>query len=97
MSTPKVSTSKHQPTTVTAVTRRPTTHIEAAANRHVAQRIRQRRTEAGLTQEALAHNAGVHRTMIGRLERHEVNMTLGTVALIADALDTTISDLVEGV
>lgn len=77
--------------------RRTPNQLEERANAHVAERIRNRRHELDVTQEALAHEAGVHRTFIGRIERHEVNMTLGTLALLADALDTTVAHLVEGI
>lgn len=76
--------------------RRTPTQLEQAANQHVANRIRTRRHHLGISQEALAHTAGVHRTFIGRIERGQINMTLGTIALIAKALNTTITDLIDG-
>ena len=49
-------------------------------------KIRAARTEAGYSQEAFALRVGIFRTAMGRLERGEVNPSLGTLLLIADAL-----------
>lgn len=56
--------------------------------------IRARREAAGLSQEALADAANLHRTYISMLERGERTPSLGTVLLLARALNTTMTLLV---
>ena len=52
----------------------------------VAENIRLRRQSARLSQEALADKCGLHRTYIGAIERGERNVTVNTLARIAEAL-----------
>lgn len=59
----------------------------------IADNIYQRRQEIGLSQEALADNCGLHRTYIGAIERGERNLTVNTLARIAEALGCTAADL----
>lgn len=40
-----------------------------------------------LSQEALAHNAGIDRSHMGRIERGERNLTLLNLIRVAEALD----------
>lgn len=56
-------------------------------------RVREIRIQKGLSQEQLAHNANVHRTYIGMIERAEKNITLLNIEKIAGALDVEISKL----
>ena len=49
--------------------------------------VRLRRLELGLSQEALAERAGVHRTYVGMLERSEKNCTIYNIERIALALN----------
>ena len=56
--------------------------------------IRQRRQALDLSQEALAHGAGLHRNVIGRLERGIYNPTVVTLLSIAAEFDSSLSDLV---
>lgn len=56
-------------------------------------RIREKRTEQGLSQEELAVKAGVHRTYIGMIERAEKNITLENIEKLANALKIPISKL----
>ncbi|HEV3162801.1 MAG TPA: helix-turn-helix transcriptional regulator [Isosphaeraceae bacterium] len=56
--------------------------------------IRKRRRAAGLSQEALAANAGLHRTYVGMLERGERTPTIIAVKQLADALGVTMVDLI---
>ena len=56
--------------------------------------IRAKREAAGLSQEALADAANLHRTYISMLERGERTPSLGTVLLLARALKTTMTALV---
>jgi transcriptional regulator with XRE-family HTH domain len=51
-----------------------------------AENVRRRRLELGLSQEALAERAGVHRTYIGMLERSEKNATIYNIWRCANAL-----------
>lgn len=55
--------------------------------------VRRLRTERGLSQEALAEAAGVHRTYIGMLERGEKNVTIYNIERIARALAISPSHL----
>lgn len=55
--------------------------------------VRRIRLNAGLSQEALAELAGVHRTYIGMLERGEKNVTIYNIERIADALAVDACDL----
>ena len=52
-----------------------------------AENVRCKRLELGLSQEALAERAGVHRTYVGMLERSEKNCTIYNIARIAQALN----------
>lgn len=56
-------------------------------------RVREERLKQGLSQEALAEKAGVHRTYIGMIERAEKNVTLTNIEKIAKALGVDISSL----
>lgn len=55
--------------------------------------VRVRRTRLGLSQEAFASIAGLHRTYIGSVERGERNISLANIHAIASALQTTPSRL----
>lgn len=57
------------------------------------ERVREIRTQKGLSQEQLAHIANVHRTYIGMIERAEKNITLINIEKIANALQINIKDL----
>ena len=46
-----------------------------------------RRMGQGLSQEALADLAGIHRTYVGSVERGERNIALDNIHAFADALD----------
>jgi len=56
--------------------------------------VRQRRDSLTLSQEALAHGAGLHRNVIGRLERGTYNPTVMTLLAIVGELDISLSELV---
>jgi transcriptional regulator with XRE-family HTH domain len=58
-----------------------------------AARIRQLRTAAGLSQEALAIRAGLHRTHVSLIERGQRSVRLETVQQLATALGVTPADL----
>ena len=55
----------------------------------VARRVRELRTERGLTQEALAQRAGMHRPVIGRVERAKHALQVETLQRIANALEVS--------
>ena len=57
----------------------------------VGQRIRNYRTQKGLSQEKLAELSGCHPTYIGQLERGEKNATLESIERIAAALGISLS------
>lgn len=57
------------------------------------ERVRELRIEKGLSQEQLAHQANVHRTYIGMIERAEKNITLINIQKIANSLDVSINEL----
>jgi transcriptional regulator with XRE-family HTH domain len=56
-------------------------------------RVRLLRTQAGLSQEALADRARIHRTYIGGIERGERNLSLRNIDRIARALRVPVADL----
>ena len=59
----------------------------------IGQRIRNYRTQKGLSQEKLAELAGCHPTYFGQLERGEKNATLERVEKIVSAMDISLSEL----
>ena len=59
----------------------------------IGQRIRNYRTQKGLSQEKLAELAGCHPTYIGQLERGEKNATLESVEKISSAMGISLSEL----
>ena len=56
-------------------------------------RVKVLRKEKGLSQEELAHLAGLHRTYVGMIERAEKNVTLNNIEKIANALEVDIYEL----
>lgn len=57
-------------------------------------RVRQARRAAGLSQEALAHHAGLHRTYVSSVERGERNIALVNIVILAEALNIDAGELV---
>lgn len=55
--------------------------------------VRQVRITMGISQEELAHRAGLHRTYVGMIERAERNITLKNIEKIALALNVPITTL----
>ena len=55
--------------------------------------VRERRTQLGLSQEALAERCGVDRKSISRVETGTFSPSLDRVWRLADGLDLPISDL----
>lgn len=52
-----------------------------------ANNVKKYRTERGLSQEAFAEKAGLHRTYISAIEREKRSIALDNVQKIADALN----------
>jgi len=59
--------------------------------------IKHFRKKRGLSQEKLAGLANLHRTYVGGVERGERNISLLNLVHLADALEVSVADLVEGV
>jgi transcriptional regulator with XRE-family HTH domain len=57
--------------------------------------MRRLRQAQGLSQDQLAHQAGVHRTYIGAVERCEKNVSIDSVEKIALALRCSIRAMFE--
>jgi transcriptional regulator with XRE-family HTH domain len=55
--------------------------------------VRRLRLSAGLSQEALADRAGLHRTYISSIERGERNVSLANIFALAEALGVDPRDL----
>jgi len=55
--------------------------------------IRELREKRGLTQEAVAHEAGVTASTFGLIERGQTNPTWATVVGIAEALGVSMVDM----
>ena len=65
------------------------------ARQRLAIQLRERRKKIGLSQEALADLAGLHRTYVGSIERCERNVSIDNIEKLAAALNTDIADLLE--
>ena len=63
------------------------------ARARLARHLRALRATRGLSQEALADLADLHRTYVGSIERRERNVSLDNVERLAAALGVDISDL----
>ena len=59
--------------------------------------IKHFRKMRGFSQEKLAELANLHRTYVGGVERGERNISLLNLIHLADALEVSVADLVEGV
>lgn len=59
--------------------------------------VRECRDKQGISQEELAHRAGLDRTYVGGVERGERNPTILSSLKISGALGVSLSVLVEGV
>jgi transcriptional regulator with XRE-family HTH domain len=64
-----------------------------SARQVFAENLRRYRKDAGLSQEALAAKAGIHRTYVGAVERAERNISIDNMERLAIALGRPISDL----
>lgn len=59
-------------------------------------RIRARRSELGMTQEGLAHEAGLDRSYVGRIERGEHNLTFIALVRLCRAMKCDVAALTGG-
>jgi transcriptional regulator with XRE-family HTH domain len=57
------------------------------------QRLREIRTQKGISQEKLAELAGLHRTYISSVERGERNISLVNIESLAEALGVAMAEL----
>jgi transcriptional regulator with XRE-family HTH domain len=64
---------------------------------HFGQRVREKRTALGLSQEAFADRCKLDRTYISGIERGKRNVALRNIKAIANALGITLAELVQGV
>lgn len=70
--------------------------LRQALRRALGDRIRARRKELGLTQEALALRAGRDRAYVGSIERGAYGIGVVNLAYLAHALDTDVGTLTAG-
>jgi transcriptional regulator with XRE-family HTH domain len=66
------------------------------ATQALGERVRTRREALGLSQEALAHQAGVHWTFLGQVERGRRNLSLHNLLKLAAGLGVDPAELVQG-
>ena len=71
--------------------------MKANARKRLAQRVRLLRTDRGWSQEVLAELSGLNRSYIGAVERAEHNIGLDNIERIATALETRVTNLLDGV
>ncbi len=60
-------------------------------------RVREKRNELGLSQEAFADKCKLDRTYISGIERGKRNVSLVNIEVIAKSLGISIAELMEGV
>jgi transcriptional regulator with XRE-family HTH domain len=63
----------------------------------IAANLRRLRARRGLSQEALADRAGIHRTYLGSVERAERNISIDNICRLAWALGVDVRNLLGGV
>jgi transcriptional regulator with XRE-family HTH domain len=66
------------------------------ATRLLEERVRARREELGLSQEAMAAQIGIHWTFLGQIERGQRNLNLHNLLKIAKGLGVDPGKLVQG-
>lgn len=63
-------------------------------NKRLGRNIKDRRTKNSLTQEELAHRAGLDYSYINQIENGRRNPSLDAISRIAKALEVSVQDLV---
>ncbi|HTW43105.1 MAG TPA: helix-turn-helix transcriptional regulator [Solirubrobacteraceae bacterium] len=66
------------------------------ATKTFGERVRDRRQSLGLSQEAMAHQIGIHWTFLGQVERGQRNLNLHNLLRIAKGLGLDPAELVKG-
>ena len=67
--------------------------VKLTAREIFANNLRRLRKEKGLSQDAFADLAGVHRTYVGAVERCEKNITLDNIERFAVALGVSVPEM----
>ena len=65
--------------------------------RRLGDRLRDLRLKKGWSQDVFADKSGFHRAQVGAFERGEMNLTLGSLHLLAQTFGVRIVDLFKGV
>lgn len=69
--------------------------INQSARKIFATNLRKARLSKGMSQEALAEIAGLHRTYVGSVERGERNISIDNMEKLAEAFGLKIQDLLD--
>jgi transcriptional regulator with XRE-family HTH domain len=69
--------------------------MEGDLQQRLGRNLKAWREKRGISQEALAHELGYHRTYLGAVERGERNLSLRSVEKLADQLGLEALDLLK--
>jgi len=61
----------------------------------IGEKVQLLRKKKGFSQEQLAYEADIMLSQIGRIERGETNPTISTLAVLAEALQVQLTELVD--
>lgn len=92
-----VAKSKKNPNVGDAAHRRSVLVSKDECLKRLGDALRDHRRQLDISQEKLAHRAGLDRTYVGGAERGERNVSLFNLVKLAHALETDISDLLRTV